>query len=72
MPTRPILCFSILVGISAGAESYFGDYPCLDDEIMDYILNDNYKGIGFDIIGLNPIADANLPPTRNCLPRKKL
>ena len=39
---------------------------------MDYILNDNYKGIGFDIIGLNPIADANLPPTRNCLPRKKL
>ena len=27
---------------------------------MQYILAGNYKGIGFDVIGLDPIADENL------------
>ncbi|WP_314653149.1 cyclase family protein [Slackia exigua] len=44
-----------------GHESYFGDYPCIDDEVLDFILNGAYKGIGFDVIGLDPIADENLP-----------
>lgn len=43
-----------------GTESYFGDYPCIDDEVLEYIINGNYKGIGFDVIGLDPIADDNL------------
>lgn len=43
-----------------GTEAYFGDYPCVDDEVLDYILRGEYKGIGFDVIGLDPIADANL------------
>lgn len=43
-----------------GADEYFGDYPCLDNEVMDYILAGHYKGIGFDVIGLDPIADENL------------
>lgn len=43
-----------------GEASYFGDYPCLDDEVLDYILRGEYKGIGFDVIGLDPIADGNL------------
>ena len=43
-----------------GEASYFGDYPCLDDAVMDYILRGDYKGIGFDVIGLDPIADGNL------------
>ena len=37
-----------------------GDYPCIDDEVMDYILKGIYKGIGFDVMGLDPIADENL------------
>lgn len=41
-------------------EAYFGDYPCVDDELLEYIINGKYKGIGFDVIGLDPIADANL------------
>lgn len=44
-----------------GTDAYFGDYPCLDDEVMDYILQGDYKGIGFDVIGLDPIADEDLP-----------
>lgn len=43
-----------------GTEDYFGDYPCIDDEVLDYILAGDYKGIGFDVIGLDPIADGNL------------
>lgn len=43
-----------------GDDSYFGDYPCLDDAVMDFILARPYKGIGFDVIGLDPIADENL------------
>ena len=43
-----------------GREDYFGDYPCIDEEVLDYIINGDYKGIGFDVIGLDPIADENL------------
>lgn len=43
-----------------GTEAYFGDYPCVDDELLEYIINGNFKGIGFDVIGLDPIADVEL------------
>ena len=43
-----------------GSESYFGDYPCIDDGLLEYIIAGDYKGIGFDVIGLDPIADENL------------
>lgn len=43
-----------------GTDSYFGDYPCVDDETLEFIIHGNYKGIGFDTIGLDPIADENL------------
>lgn len=43
-----------------GTDAYFGDYPCIDEEVLDYIIAGSYKGIGFDVIGLDPIADANL------------
>lgn len=43
-----------------GSEAYFGDYPCIDDEVLEYIIQGNYKGIGFDVIGLDPINDEHL------------
>lgn len=43
-----------------GTDSYYGDYPCVDDETLEFIIRGNYKGIGFDTIGLDPIADENL------------
>ena len=43
-----------------GRDSYFGDYPCLDQEVLDFIIRGSYKGVGFDVIGLDPIADENL------------
>ena len=29
-----------------GTDAYFGDYPCLDDAALDYIIAGDYKGIG--------------------------
>lgn len=43
-----------------GTDSYFGDYPCIDDAVLKFIMAGTYKGIGFDVIGLDPIADENL------------
>ena len=44
-----------------GTDSYFGDYPCIDDEVLRFILRTGKKGIGFDVIGMDPISDTNLP-----------
>lgn len=43
-----------------GTQAYFGDYPCVNDEVLDLIIAGGYKGIGFDVIGLDPIADVDL------------
>ena len=43
-----------------GSPAYFGNYPCLDDDVLDYVMQGNYKGIGLDVIGLDPIDDINL------------
>ena len=43
-----------------GTDAYFGDYPCVDDEVLDIIMKGGYKGIGFDVIGLDPIYDLKL------------
>ena len=43
-----------------GTDSYFRDYPCIDDDVVDFVLRTKKKGIGFDVIGVDPIADANL------------
>ena len=38
-----------------GTDTYFGRYPCMDDEVLDYILSGNYKGIGVDTISIDPM-----------------
>ena len=43
-----------------GSDAYFGNYPCIDMEVLAYIKAGRYKGIGFDVIGLDPIADVDL------------
>jgi len=39
-----------------GTDAYFGDYPCIDDDVLDFIIGGSYKGIGFDVMGLDPVA----------------
>jgi kynurenine formamidase len=44
-----------------GTDSYFGDYPYIDDSVVDYIIKGNKKGVGLDVIGIDPIAHEDLP-----------
>lgn len=43
-----------------GRCEYFGDYPALTAEAADYIIKSGKKGVGLDVIGIDPIADSNL------------
>lgn len=43
-----------------GTPAYFGNYPYLSDEAVDYIISHHKKGVGLDVIGIDPIADAHL------------
>lgn len=43
-----------------GTPDYFGDYPVLSGEAVDYIIAQRKKGIGLDVIGIDPIADERL------------
>ena len=55
-----------------GTDDYFGDYPCIDDEVLDYILKSDLKGIGFDVIGLDPISDIKLVRHNKLLSAKQI
>lgn len=39
-----------------GTDAYFGDYPCVDDGLLNFIIAGQYKGIGFDTISLDPVG----------------
>lgn len=43
-----------------GTSSYFGEYPYITEEIAQYLIHSNKKGVGLDVIGLDPISDENL------------
>ncbi len=40
-----------------GKEEYFGEYPVVSLEICQYLLDSKKKGVGFDVIGIDPIAN---------------
>jgi kynurenine formamidase len=43
-----------------GKDEYFGDFPVIDDEVTDYIMAEGKKGIGVDVISIDPVADEDL------------
>lgn len=43
-----------------GTQEYYGEYPVLSSEALEYIIEKRYKGIGFDVIGLDPIGSLEL------------
>ena len=55
-----------------GTDAYFGDYPCISDEVLDCIISSDLKGIGFDVIGLDPIADTALVRHNKLFSRKNI
>ncbi|HYG57695.1 MAG TPA: cyclase family protein [Symbiobacteriaceae bacterium] len=47
-----------------GTDAYFGDYPCITEQVAQYLIDSRKKGVGFDVIGIDPIADVTLPRHR--------
>jgi len=43
-----------------GKDEYFGAYPVVSEEVIDFVIKGNYKGIGFDTIGLDPVGTLKL------------
>ena len=43
-----------------GSQKFFGDYPYIDDQVVNYIVGQDKKGVGLDTIGIDPINDSNL------------
>lgn len=43
-----------------GMEEYFGEYPYITEEVADYLIQNKKKGVGLDVIGLDPVHDENL------------
>ena len=54
------LLFNLVWDKRWNLDTYFNDYPCIDDTVLEFILNSNFKGIGFDVMGLDPLRDNNL------------
>ena len=47
--------------------TYFGDYPYLSEKAVEYIYRSKKKGVGLDVIGIDPIADETLTIHRKLL-----
>jgi kynurenine formamidase len=47
-----------------GQDEYFGDIPVIDNEVADYLTATGKKGIGVDVISIDPIADDYLTTHR--------
>lgn len=43
-----------------GTSSYFGKYPYITEEVAEYLIHSKKKGVGLDVIGIDPISDENL------------
>ena len=43
-----------------GTSSYFGEYPYITEDVVEYLINSNKKGVGLDVIGIDPISDESL------------
>ncbi|MBQ9090805.1 MAG: cyclase family protein [Anaerotignum sp.] len=55
-----------------GQEKYFGEYPVVSLEICQYLLDTKKKGVGFDVIGIDPVADGNLTRHRMLLSQRDM
>lgn len=43
-----------------GTDAYYGDYPCIDKAVAQYLIDTKKKGVGLDTIGIDPIPDEYL------------
>lgn len=41
-------------------DKYFGEYPVIDEEVTQYIIDTKKKAVGFDVMGIDPMSDSLL------------
>ena len=58
--------------VNWGTEKYFGEYPVLSMEVCQYLLDSKKKGVGFDVIGIDPVSDGNLTRHRMLLSQRDI
>ncbi len=39
-----------------GTDAYFGNFPCISPEVADFIVATGKKGVGLDVISIDPIT----------------
>lgn len=42
-----------------GTAAYFGDFPCINSEVADFIVLTGKKGVGLDVISIDPIIGSD-------------
>jgi kynurenine formamidase len=47
-----------------GQDEYFGNFPVIDDAVASYVKAEGKKGIGVDVISIDPIDDGHLTTHR--------
>jgi kynurenine formamidase len=47
-----------------GTDAYFGEFPVIDEAVADYILGSGKKGLGVDVISIDPVSDDHLTTHR--------
>ncbi|MBQ9092335.1 MAG: cyclase family protein [Anaerotignum sp.] len=55
-----------------GKETYFGEYPVVSMEVCQYLLDSKKKGVGFDVIGIDPVVEMDLPRHKMLLSQRDM
>ena len=55
-----------------GKDEYFGEYPVVSMEVCQYLLDSKKKGVGFDVIGIDPVSDGNLTRHKMLLSQRNI
>lgn len=55
-----------------GEDAYFSEYPVISMEVCQYLLDSGKKGVGFDTIGIDAVADGDLPRHRKLLSERDI
>ncbi|MFB0919262.1 MAG: cyclase family protein, partial [Oscillospiraceae bacterium] len=42
-----------------GTAAYFGDFPCISPEVADFIVSTGKKGVGLDVISIDPVYSSD-------------
>ena len=59
-------------GKKFASPEYLTDYPIIDEGVLDFIIAADYKGIGFDVIGLDPVRYDHLKRHKQLFAEKEI